>query len=232
MNEIQLFQSKEFGEIKAITKGNDVFFIAREIAELLGYSDHKYAIRNYCKGVEKIQLPSNGGYQETNIIPEKDVYRLIIRSSKKEAEKFEEWIVSDVIPSIRKNGIYSVNDDAVILQAMEILKKRVDAIEAENKEMKPKALFYDDVSDMKQAITFQDFARAINYGRNKLFDFCRNNKILDNENKPYQKYINAGYFHLIEKYKTLNNEKIPYFQTVITGKGQTWLHKKIKPEMF
>jgi len=104
MNNITVFENQEFGCVRTVDVNGEVWFVAKDIADILGYSDTAYAIRTYCKGVEKIQLPSNGGAQETNIVAERDLYRLILRSSKKEAEKFEEWVVGEVLPSIRKTG--------------------------------------------------------------------------------------------------------------------------------
>ena len=107
MNEVSVFKNVEFGSVRTVERDGEVWFVANDVVDILGYADVFYALRTHCKGVEKIQLPSDGGEQSTNIIPERDVYRLIMKSSKKEAEKFEEWVVGEVLPSIRKNGMYA-----------------------------------------------------------------------------------------------------------------------------
>jgi anti-repressor protein len=76
------------------------------VAEILGYSNVSGAISDHCKGASESLLPSAGGPQMTKIIPERDVYRLVMRSKLKSAEKFEDWVVGDVLPTIRKTGKY------------------------------------------------------------------------------------------------------------------------------
>ena len=94
-------------EIRTITdeEGN-LYFVAKEIAKTLGYSRARDAIKAHCKGAAKYRLPSNGGLQETFIIPESDVYRLITKSRLPEAERFEKWVFEEVLPSIGRTGQY------------------------------------------------------------------------------------------------------------------------------
>ena len=80
--------------------------MAKDVCEVLGYKDHINAIKLHCKGVVKHHVRSNGGKQEMTIIPERDVYRLIMRSKLPHAERFEEWVVDEVLLSIRKTGEY------------------------------------------------------------------------------------------------------------------------------
>ena len=105
------FSHELFGSLTTITNdAGDVFFVAKEVATTLGYSNPHEAIRTHCKGVSEILTPTKGGEQMVKIIPERDLYRLIIKSKKPEAEKFEEWVVGDVLPTIRKKGSYNSND--------------------------------------------------------------------------------------------------------------------------
>jgi prophage antirepressor-like protein len=102
------FVHELFGSLTTITnENNEVFFIGKEVATVLGYTDTAQAIRTNCKGGVRCTLPSNGGQQEMIVIPERDLYRLVMRSKRPEAEKFEEWVVGEVLPSIIKNGIYA-----------------------------------------------------------------------------------------------------------------------------
>jgi len=106
MNELQIFQNNEFGEIRTVDFEGKVYFVARDVATALGYSNTKDAILRHCKGVVKHDLLTNGGKQEMNIIPEGDMYRLIANSKLEAAEKFERWVFDEVLPTIRKTGKY------------------------------------------------------------------------------------------------------------------------------
>jgi prophage antirepressor-like protein len=94
-------------EIRVITdEQGEPWFVAKDVADLLEYSNPHEAIRTHCKGVREILIPSAGGDQMTKVMPERDVYRLIMRSKMPAAEAFEEWVVGEVLPSIRKTGSY------------------------------------------------------------------------------------------------------------------------------
>lgn len=94
--------------VRTVTDENgEPWFVGKDVAEALGYSNPQKAIRDHCKGVNETFIPSARGSQMTNIIPERDVYRLIMRSKLPSAERFEEWVVGEVLPSIRKHGIYA-----------------------------------------------------------------------------------------------------------------------------
>lgn len=84
------------------------YFIGKEVATALGYTDTTQAIRKHCEGAVEMTLPSAGGNQNTKIIPESDVYSLIFGSSKPDAKEFKRWVVTEVLPSLRKTGTYSL----------------------------------------------------------------------------------------------------------------------------
>src|SRR5699024_9886249 len=110
--------------IRTVTIGDDVMFIAKDVAAALGYKNLSDAVSKHCKRVSRFATPSEGGTQEMNVIPESDVYRLIMRSKLPAAEAFEDWVVEEVLPSIRKAGGYvdglSVSD-GVSMEAQRIL---------------------------------------------------------------------------------------------------------------
>jgi prophage antirepressor-like protein len=98
-------------EIRTVTdEYGESWFIARDVAILLGYKDPKDAISTHTKYGVKRRLPSVGGEQDTIIIPERDLYRLVLRSKMPKAEEFEEWVVAKVLPSIRKTGSYGIEN--------------------------------------------------------------------------------------------------------------------------
>lgn len=107
MNEMQVFKNSEFGELGVLQIDGKEYFPAKACAKALGYKDTINAIKLHCKGVVKHHLPTNGGMQKVNYIPEGDLYRLITHSKLPSAEKFERWVFDEVLPTIRKQGSYS-----------------------------------------------------------------------------------------------------------------------------
>lgn len=106
MNELQIFQNTEFGELRVLEQNGKPYFPATACAKALGYVNTKDAIIRHCKGVVKHDLPTNGGVQAVNFIPEGDLYRLITHSKLPSAERFEAWVFDEVLPTIRRTGGY------------------------------------------------------------------------------------------------------------------------------
>jgi prophage antirepressor-like protein len=109
-NQTQVFTSSEFGSLSITEINGKPYFPATQCAEILGYSNPRKAIIDHCKGVTKCDSLSMGGSQATNYIPEGDLYRLIVRSKMPAAERFEKWVFDEVLPSVRKHGIYATED--------------------------------------------------------------------------------------------------------------------------
>lgn len=95
--------------IRTINRDGEAWFAASDVAKALGYSNPLKAIRVHCKGVNEMDTPTTGGLQTIKIIPERDVYRLVMRSKLPSAEQFEEKVVGEILPSIRKTGGYMVS---------------------------------------------------------------------------------------------------------------------------
>ena len=229
MNEIQVFDNEEFGQVRAIEIDGKPYFCASDIAEALGYSNPRKAILDHCKGVTKRDTPTNSGVQSVNYIPEGDIYRLIVRSKLPSAEKFESWVFDEVIPTIRQTGGYHLPQTyAEALRAYADAVEQKERLALENKSLQPKAEFFDAVTDSKDAIPMADVAKVLDMGigRNKLFEFLRNNKILMADNKPYQKYVDAGYFRVIEqKYDKGYGETGINIKTLVFQKGVDYIVK-------
>lgn len=114
MNELKVFSSTDFGELGVMLIDGKEYFPANQCASILGYAVPKDAITRHCKGALKRRLPTNGGVQEVKLIPEGDLYRLIVGSKLPQAEKFERWVFDEVLPSIRHNGGYVGNIEEII----------------------------------------------------------------------------------------------------------------------
>jgi prophage antirepressor-like protein len=106
MNSLQIFNSEEFGEIRTIEIDGKPYFVGTDVAKALGYSNPRKAIIDHCKGVTKRDTPTSSGIQSMSYINEGDLYRLIMKSKLPSAEKFESWVMDEVIPTIRKTGSY------------------------------------------------------------------------------------------------------------------------------
>jgi len=106
MNELQIFNSEEFGEVRTVEIDGKPYFVGTDVAKALGYSNPRKAIIDHCKGVTKRDTPTSSGVQSMSYINEGDLYRLIMKSKLPSAEKFESWVMDEVLPAIRKTGSY------------------------------------------------------------------------------------------------------------------------------
>lgn len=106
MNELQIFNSGEFGEIRTIEIDGKPYFVGTDVAKALGYNNPRDAVSRHCKGVVKHDTPTSSGVQLMSYINEGDLYRLIMKSKLPSAEKFEAWVMDEVLPTIRKTGSY------------------------------------------------------------------------------------------------------------------------------
>lgn len=239
MESLQIFENEEFGRVRIIEIDDKPYFVANDVARALGYTNPSKATNDHCKNaVMSRGNDSLGREQEFKFIPEGDVYRLIIRSNLPAAEKFERWIFDDVIPSIRKNGGYIANQEnltpeQIVANALVVAQKIISDRDKQIQELKPKAEFFDAVTDSKDAIPMADVAKVLDMGigRNKLFEFLRSRNILMSDNRPYQKYIDAGYFRVVEqKYDKGCGEIGINIKTLVFQKGVDYIRRKLREE--
>ncbi len=231
MSELQIFQNEEFGQIRTVEINGKPYFLANDVAVALGYSNTHDAINRHCKGVVKHDTPTNSGIQSVSFIPEGDIYRLVMRSKLPSAEKFESWVCDEVLPSIRKTGSYQLPQTyAEALRQLADKAEEAERLATENQELKPKAEFFDAVTDSKDAFDMKNVANVLDMGigRNKLFQFLREQKILMSDNRPYQDYIDRGYFRVIEqKYDKGYGETGINIKTLVFQKGVDFIRKRL-----
>jgi prophage antirepressor-like protein len=143
---IKIFENQEFGKIRTIVIEDKIYFSGKDVATALGYVDPKGAVSRHCKGALFQRLSDNQGIiRETKVIPEGDVYRLVIKSELPAAEKFEAWICDEVLPSIRKTGQYSIDKtpEELLLENVQLLvaqSKRLKSLEDKVEEIDKRAL--------------------------------------------------------------------------------------------
>lgn len=114
MNELEIFKNEEFGEVRTALINEKPYFCGNDIAKALGYKRPNDAISQHCRATVKHSIPISGKIQDVNFIPEGDVYRLIMKSKLPNSEKFESWVMDEVLPTIRKSGRYINNVDLMV----------------------------------------------------------------------------------------------------------------------
>ena len=248
MSELQIFSSEEFGEIRTVEIEGKPYFAGSDVASALGYAIPHKAVQTHCKGVLKWNIPTKSGNQDALFIPEGDVYRLIMRSKLPAAEKFESWVMDEVIPSIRKNGGYiagqeNLSDDELLAKALMVAQNKIaerERIIAEKQEhiekMRPKEIFADAVSSSHTSILIGDLAKLIcqngyQIGQKRLFEWMRNNGYLvkfgASKNMPMQRYIEQGLFEVKESNVQNPDGSVRITRTTkVTGKGQVYFVNK------
>lgn len=243
MNNLQIFKNEQFGEIRTIEENGKVLFCASDVAKALGYAVPKDAIAVHCKGAVKRRLLTNGGEQDVKFIYEGDVYRLIVHSKLPSAEKFECWVFDEVLPSIRRHGMYATdeliaNPDLAIaaFTALKEEREKRAMLEAKVEQDKPKVIFAKAVETAKTSILIGDLAKilkqnGIETGQKRLFEQLRQEGYLmkggSSHNMPTQRAMEMGLFEVKES--TVNNPdgSIRINKTTkVTGKGQTYFINK------
>ena len=233
MNDLQIFENEEFGQIRTAEIDGKPYFVANDVAKALGYSNPSKATNDHCKNaIIRRGNDSLGREQDFKYIPEGDIYRLIVRSNLPSAERFETWVFDEVLPSIRKTGSYNLPQTyAEALRALADKAEEAERLAIENKEMKPKAEFFDTVADSKTALPMDQVAKVLDvkgYGRNKLFEFLRDNGVLDKHNVPYQRFVDAGWFRTIEQHYQNGYEPCISIKTLVYQKGVDGIRKLLE----
>lgn len=213
MNGIQIFNNKELGSVRVTEIDGEAWFVGKDVAVILGYSNPNDAILKHVdpedKGVAKHDTP--GGAQDLAVINESGLYSLILRSNLPKAREFKRWVTSEVLPSIRKHGVYAVDrvleDPDMLIAALTELKeerKRADALSEkvdiqtqQIAEMRPKASYYDVVLNSKGLVAISVIAKDYGWSANHLNNYLHDKDVQYKQGNKiwllYQKYADAGY---------------------------------------
>ncbi|MCM6856662.1 phage antirepressor [Enterococcus durans] len=206
MNTPQIFNFEQH-EVRTFLENDIPYFVANDVAKTLGYKNPSKATNDHCKkSIETWGNDSLGRRQKFKVIPESDVYRLIIKSNLPSAEKFEAWVMEEVLPQIRKHGMYATdellnNPDLLIEVATKLKEERTLRLVAEQKvaEMQPKVNYHDIILANKSVTPISFIAK--NYGMSAM----QMNKLLHDFGIQYRqgkawllyaKYQNEGYTHI------------------------------------
>lgn len=239
MNELQVFNNEEFGEIRTVEIDGKPYFMASDVAKALGYSNPNKAINDHCRAITKCSTPISGKMQEVNFIPEGDVYRLMAKSQLPNAERFETWVFDEVLPTIRKHGAYmteqtleqALTSPDFLIKLATQLKEEKDKnkqLEIENSQlavakqiMQPKADYFDELVDRNLLTNFRETAKQLEVKEKEFVKFLIEKKFIYRDKRgklmPYADK-NNGLFEMKETY----NEKTKWSgtQTLITPKGR------------
>lgn len=213
MSELQIFKNAEFGSVRTITVEGEPYFVGKDVAEILGYSNTRKALSDHVdeedKGVTKCDTP--GGMQDLTVINESGLYSLILSSKMPNAKKFKRWVTSEVLPTIRKHGLYAMdevlaNPDILINALLELKAERernanlqaVVAVQNQQMmEMQPKVSYYDVVLNCKDLVAISVIAKDYGWSATKLNQYLQQKGIQYKQGGKiwllYQKYAEKGY---------------------------------------
>ena len=243
MNELQVFQNSQFGDLEILTIDNKEWFPAIKVAEILGYTNPRKAIIDHAKerGVTiRYVIDKLGRKQNKKFIDEGNLYRLITRSKLPQADEFEEWVFEDVLPSIRKHGIYATDnvieqtlrDPDYIINVLTEYKKEKDnnlILRQQIGELKPKADYVDEILKSPGTMTITQI--AADYGLsaqklNKLLHQARLQRRVGKQWVLYTEHMNKGYTksHTIEIVRS-DGRPDTQPQTRWTQKGRLKIHE-------
>ena len=252
MNEIKIYNNSELGSVRTIEKDGQVWFVGKDVAEILGYAKPENAVSNHIDDEDKtttlIQGTGSNYKSKTTIINESGLYSLILSSKLPTAKKFKHWVTSEILPSIRMHGAYMTDEtleqaltspDFLIKLATELKteKEQRIALEAKIEQDKPKVLFADAVSVANTSILVGELAKIIkqngyDIGQNRLFEYLRDKGYLIRRkgidyNMPTQKSMEMGLFEIKETVVSRSDGHTDIKKTPkVTGKGQQYFINK------
>lgn len=247
--ELQIFSNSEFGEIRTITKDNEPMFCLADVCKALEISNVGNVKQRLSeKGIHTADTLTKGGMQKMTFISEANLYKTIFQSRKESAERFTEWVTSEVLPSIRKNGGYiagqeTMSDEELMAKALLVANNKIaerDKIieqkQARIEQMKPKEIFADAVATSHTSILVGDLAKLIcqngvQIGQKRLFVWLRDKGYLiksgSSYNMPTQRYIEQGLFEIKESNLVNPDGSVRITRTPkVTGKGQVYFVNK------
>lgn len=247
MEAIQIFNNPQFGSIRTSGTADNPLFCLTDVCRVLELQTGATKNRLNQKGISSINTPTNGGNQFLVFINEQNLYKVIMRSDKPQAEPFQDWVCGEVLPSIRKHGAYMTQDtiekalsspDFLIQLATELKEERQKRIEAEQeaKDAQPALIFTHAVSGSANSCLIGELAKLISQngypmGEKRLFKWMRDNGYLgthgERYNIPNQRYIDMGLFELKKGTRSGNNGVMyTTITTKVTGKGQVYFVNK------
>lgn len=256
MKDLKIFNNREFGEVRTSVINDEPYFSLNDVCRILEIKNPRDAkSRLNLDGVGTTDgVDSIGRRTDVTMINESNLYKLVFQSRKPEAERFADWVTSEVLPAIRKHGAYMTDGviertltdpDYLIMLATNLKEEKAKRAlaEAQNEKNKPKVLFADTVSASSRSCLMGELAKMISQeairqgrinekiGQNKLFAWMRNNGYLcksgERKNQPLQQYVEQGLFEMKKgSYVDSKGANVITTTTKVTGKGQIYFINK------
>ncbi len=248
--ELQVYKNAEFGSVRTTTIGGQPYFVGKDVADILGYANTRKALIDHIddedKGVTKCD--TLGGKQDLIIINESGLYSLILSSKMPNAKKFKRWVTSEVLPAIRKHGLYATDDlianpDLAIVAFTALKEEReknkelmaaVAIGQQQIAEMKPKATYYDVVLKCRDAVNISVIAKDYGWSAMRMNEYLHEKGIQYKQGTIwllYQKYAPNGYTktntHIYEDSKGIQHTKV---HTKWTQKGRLFIYEQLKAD--
>lgn len=247
-NQVQIFENEQFGKVRIIEEDGKVLFCGTDVAKALGYARPNDAVSRHCRATVKRSSPISGKLQEINFIPEGDVYRLITHSKLPAAQKFESWVFDEVLPSIRRHGLYAT--DEVLKQMIvspELVKGMAEQLIAERakvkeqattiavqeksiERMKPKEDYCDKVLSSPNAVPITIIAKDYGFSAQAMNELLYVLGVQYKRGQTWvlkQEYARAGY---TKSYTYLAPSGESVVQTRWTQKGRLFIYELLKKE--
>lgn len=256
MKDLKIFNNEEFGQVRTSIIDDEPYFALNDVCRILEINNPRQAKSRLNKDgvISNDVIDSMGRTQLANFINESNLYKLVFQSRKPEAERFADWVTSEVLPAIRKHGAYMTDGviertltdpDYLIMLATNLKEEKAKRAlaEAQNEKNKPKVLFADTVSASSRSCLMGELAKMISQeairqgridekiGQNKLFAWMRNNGYLcksgERKNQPLQQYVEQGLFEMKKgSYVDSKGANVITTTTKVTGKGQIYFINK------
>lgn len=250
MNDLTVFKNESFGEIRTLVVNNEPWFVGKDVAIALGYSNSKKALSDHVDVEDKQQgdgvtiRDPIGREQHPTVINESGLYSLILSSKLPTAKQFKRWVTSEVLPSIRKTGGYiagqeNLSDSELMAKALLVAQRTIEERNKQIETMKPKALFADAVSGSDTSILVRDLAKllkqnGVDIGEKRLYKKLRDDgyliKIGESKNTPTQKAMEMKLFEIKESVIIVDGKSRVVKTTKVTGKGQTYFINRFLEE--
>ncbi|HFJ9448191.1 BRO family protein [Bacillus cereus group sp. TH243-1LC] len=247
MNQLQTFNNKELGQVRTVVKGEDIWFVAKDVAEVLEFSE-THAMTRHLDEEELMSVKLTGMNMKSTLMNESGLYSAILRSRKPQAKVFKKWVTSEVLPSIRKHGAYmtdQVLEQAVtnpdfaigLLTKLKEEKEKLAAAQQQIVQQRPLVTFAEACMQSNESLKVSEVAKlaakhGIKIGQRQLFAKLREwNLMFKRSTEPTQPAVEKGYFEIAQgvKHKP-SGEPFTWTTTYVTPKGQAYIIDRLKKE--
>lgn len=247
MNQLQVFNNEEFGQVRTVVQGEDVWFVAKDVADVLDFSDTN-AMTRHLDEDELMSVKLTGMNMKSTLMNESGLYSSILRSRKQQAKKFKKWVTNEVLPSIRKHGAYMIdkvleqavtNPDFAIglLTKLKEEKEKLVAAQQQIVKQQPLVTFAEACMQSNESLKVSEVAKLatkhnIKIGQRQLFAKLREwNLIFKRSTEPTQSAVEKGYFEIAQGVKQKpSGEPFTWTTTYVTPKGQAYIIDRLKKE--